>query len=89
MNKIFLHLTSLRCMYIKLKINLFILKRQLRLNHVYNIYYGNAPSYLHESFKLKSAVSERNTRASSNEDFFLTRVKACQVDTFYCNCIKD
>ena len=63
--------------------------RQLRLNHVYNIYHGRAPPYLEENFILRSAVSSKNTRASSNEDFFIPHVKTCQADTFYFNGIKD
>lgn len=63
MNKISLQLTSLKCMYIiKLKINMFIFK--LRLNCVYNIYFGNEPFYVHEIFKLKSSISVRNSRAN-------------------------
>jgi hypothetical protein len=63
--------------------------KQLRLNHVYNIYHGNAPSYLSEKFILRSAVSSRNTRASCNVDYFIHHVKACQADTFHYNGIKD
>lgn len=42
--------------------------RQIGLNLV-NIYYGSAPSYLCENFTLRSTVSSRNTRISSDEDF--------------------
>jgi hypothetical protein len=63
--------------------------RQLRLNHVYNISHGSVPSYLSEKFILRSAVSSRNTRASSNVDYFIPHVKACQADTLYYNGIKD
>ena len=40
---------------------------QLRLNHVFNIYHGKAPSYLCEQFSLRSEVSTRHTRSSSEE----------------------
>lgn len=56
--------------------------RQLRLNHIYNIYHGSAPSYLHANVPLISALSVRNIRTSSNEDFFYT---SCQADIFYYN----
>lgn len=39
--------------------------RELRLNHVYNIHHGSAPSYLNENF---TSVSVRYARARSNED---------------------
>lgn len=61
--------------------------RQLRLNHVYNIYHGSAPFYLQENFTLSSSVSVRNTRDSSI--FFIPRFKTCQADTFYYNGSKD
>ena len=43
--------------------------KQLRLNHVYNIFNYRAPSYLRENFVLKSIASTRHTRSSSNLDF--------------------
>jgi hypothetical protein len=63
--------------------------RQLRLNHVYNIYHDNALFYLSENVILRSAVSPQNTRASSNVDYFIRHVKVCQADTFYYIGIKD
>lgn len=46
---------------------------------------GSAPFYLYEKFTLSSAVSVRNTRASSNKDFFMSRVEAgiIKTGTFY------
>ena len=63
--------------------------KQLRLNHVYNICNDRAPSYLRENFVLKSNVSTRHTRSSSNLDFVVPFIKTCQSDTFYYSGIKD
>ena len=63
--------------------------KQLRLNHVYNIFNDRAPSYLRENFVLKSIASTRHTRSSSNLDFVVPFIKTCQSGTFYYNGIKD
>ena len=63
--------------------------KQLRLNHVYNIFNDRAPSYLRENFVLKSNVSTRHTRSSSNLDFVVPFIKTCQSGTFYYSGIKD
>ena len=63
--------------------------KQLRLNHVYNIFNDRAPSNLRENFVLKSNVSTRHTRSSSNLDFVVPFIKTCQSGTFYYSGIKD
>ena len=63
--------------------------KQLRLNHVYNIFNDRAPSYLRENFVLKSNVSTRHTRSSSNLDFVVPFIKTCQSGTFYYSGMKD
>ena len=63
--------------------------KQLRLNHVYDIFNDRAPSYLRENFVLKSIASTRHTRSSSNLDFVVPFIKTCQSGTFYYNGIED
>ena len=62
---------------------------QLRLNHVFNIYHGKAPSYLCEHFLLRSEVSSRSTRSSSNLDFIVPRIKTCESGSFFYQGIKN
>ena len=56
---------------------------QLRLNLVYNIYQGKAPSYLSEHFLLRSETSRRNTRSCSNLDYIVPRIKTCESGSFF------
>ena len=56
---------------------------------LYNIFNDRAPSYLRENFVLKSNVSTRHTRSSSNLDFVVPFIKTCQSGTFYYSGIKD
>ena len=63
--------------------------KQLRLNHVFNIYHNTAPSYLKSNFVIKSPNSGRQTRSCTNLDFLIPRVKTCESTTFYYNGIKD
>ena len=62
---------------------------RLRLNHVFNIYHGKAPSYLCEHFLLRSEVSSRSTRSSSNLDFIVPRIKTCESGSFFYQGIKN
>ena len=63
--------------------------KQLRLNHVFDIFKDRAPSYLRENFILKTSISTRHTRSSANLDFVVPLIKTCQSGTFYYNAIKD
>ena len=63
--------------------------KQLALNHVFNIFHGNAPSYLCEKFVLRSEVSIHRTRSCTNLDFIVLRIKTCESGTFFYNGIKD
>ena len=63
--------------------------KQLRLNHVFNIYHNTAPSYLKNNFVIKTPNSGRQTRSCTNLDFLIPRVKTCESTTFYYKCIKD
>ena len=63
--------------------------KQLRLNHVFNIFNENAPSYLRDNFVIKRSNSGRQTRSCTNLDFIVPRVKTCQSSTFYFNAIND
>ena len=63
--------------------------RQLRLNHVFNIYHGKAPSYLFSNFTLRSISSVRSTRSAVKDDFTIPKIKGCEEGTFYYNSIKD
>ena len=62
---------------------------QLRLNHVFNIYQGTAPSYLSEHFLLRSETSSRNTRSSSNLDYIVPRIRTCESGSFFYQGIKN
>ena len=57
--------------------------------HVFNIYKGKAPSYLCEQFILRSEVSTRHTRSSSNLDFIVPRIKTCESGSFFYHGIKN
>ena len=64
--------------------------KQLKLNHVFNIFHQKAPSYLQENFILNTArVNGRQTRSCTNLNFNIPRVKTCQSTTFYFSAIKD
>ena len=63
--------------------------KQLRLNHVFNIFNENAPSYLRDNFVIRRSNSGRQTRSYTNLNFIVSRVKTCQSSTFYFNAIKD
>ena len=63
--------------------------KQLRLNHVFNIYHNKAPSYLKNNLVIKTPNSGRQTRSCTNLDFLIPRVKTCESTTFYYNGIKD
>ena len=63
--------------------------KQLALNHVFNIFHGNAPSYLCEKFVLRSEVSIHRTRSCTNLDFIVPRIKTCESGTFFYNGIKN
>ena len=63
--------------------------KQLRLNHVSNIFHDTAPSYLRDNFVIRRANSGRQTRSCANLNFIDPRVKTCQSSTFYFNAIKD
>jgi hypothetical protein len=45
--------------------------RQLRLNHVFNIFHGHAPAYLYENFNLNNNL----TRGATNFNFFSSKWK--------------
>ena len=58
---------------------------QLRLNHVHNILYGCAPSYLNSRFSL----NENCTRGSSSSNFLVPRIGGSESGSFYYNAILD
>lgn len=60
---------------------------QLRLNHVFNIFHGTAPKYLHNNFIRVSTIHNR-TRFSQN-NFVIPRVKSSDSGTFFYNAISD
>ena len=63
--------------------------KQLRLNHVFNIFHDTAPSYLRDNFVFRRANSGRQTRSCTNLNFIVPKVKTCQSSTFYFNAIRD
>ena len=53
--------------------------KQLRLNHVFNIFHQKAPTYMQDNFVLKTARNNgRQKRSVSNLDFNIPRVSSCQ-----------
>jgi hypothetical protein len=60
--------------------------KQLRLNHAFSIYYGTAPAYLNENFKVQN--SGYNTR-SSPLNFEIPHVKGQEKHSFYYQTAKD
>ena len=57
--------------------------KQLRLNHVFNIFHQKAPTYMQDNFVLKTARNNgRQTRSVSNLDFNIPRVRTCQSSSF-------
>ena len=58
---------------------------QLRLNHVYNIYHGKAPSYLCDHFVLNNNI----TRSATNKHFHIPKIRGKESSNFYYNAIKD
>ena len=63
--------------------------KQLRLNHVFNIFHAKAPSYLCEKFVLRSNVSVHRTRSCSNFDFIVPKIKSCESGSFFYNGVKN
>ena len=58
---------------------------QLRLNHVFNIFHGNAPNYLCDKFIL----NKNNTRGATNNNYVIPKIKGKESSCFYYNAIKD
>ena len=59
--------------------------KQLRLNHVFNIYHGNAPAYLHEHFVLNNNI----TRSATNKNFIIPKIEGKKSSCFFYNANKD
>lgn len=60
--------------------------KQLRLNHVFNIFNNICPNYLHTNFVRKE--TSLNTRSSS-KNFYIPGIKGCESTTFFYNGIRD
>ena len=58
---------------------------QLRLNHVFNIFNGNAPTYLNQHFVRNDGI----TRAATNMNYLVPRVGSQGSSNFYYNAILD
>ena len=58
---------------------------QLRLNHVFNIFNGNAPNYLFEHFERNEGI----TRGATNLNYTVPRVGSQGTSNFYYNAILD
>ena len=64
--------------------------KQLRLNHVFNIFHQKAPNNMQDNFVLKTARNYGiETRSVSNLDFNIPRVRTCQSSSFYYSAIQD
>ncbi|CAG2222199.1 unnamed protein product [Mytilus edulis] len=62
--------------------------KQLRLNHVHNIYYHHCPDYMYSNFTKVRHLHHHFTR-NSEYNFWVPPVKSQQKDTFYFNGIQD
>lgn len=62
--------------------------KQLRLNHMYKIFYKKSPSYLRADFRCCADARFYNTR-SSNFNFIVPQCNSVMKQTFYYNGIKD
>ena len=63
--------------------------KQLKLNHVFNIYNDQCPLYLKENFlKISDTLISLCTKASRN-NFFLQRIRNQAVNSFYFSGIKE
>ena len=60
--------------------------KQLRLNHVYNIFNNKSPEYMHKNLKIN--ISLYGTR-SSNSNFYIPPRKGGESTTFFYSGIKD
>ena len=58
---------------------------QLRLNHVFNIFNGNAPTYLNQHFVRNDGI----TRGATNMNYLVPRVGSQGSYNFYYNAILD
>ena len=61
---------------------------QLRLNHVYNIFYDTCPNYMKDNFIKVSSLHHYNTRGSEL-NFQVPKIKTPTSISFYYNAIKD
>ena len=61
---------------------------QLRLNHSFNIFHEECPSYLQANFERTQTIHDYNTRNSS-VNFLIPRTNCLGQTTFYYNAIKD
>ena len=59
--------------------------KQLRLNHVYNIHHGKAPSYLSAGFHLNHS----NTRSTTNINYCVPNTSICGKNSFLYHAILD
>ena len=59
--------------------------KQLRINHVFNIFHGKAPGYLCENFN----VNQGNTRGATNINFIVPNSKLSSKNTFTYQAISD
>ena len=62
--------------------------KQLRLNHVFNVYHEHAPQYLNQHF-LRVADSHSYRTRGSLFNFVVPSIKGCDSHTFYYNAILD
>ena len=60
--------------------------KQLRLNHVYNIFNNKSPEYMHKNFKIN--ISLYGIR-SSNSNFYTPPMKGDEFTTFFYSGIKE
>ena len=76
------HLNSIKILNIQDRV------KQLRLNHVFNVFHASGPSYLQQFFSKVSNVHSHGTRSRSY-NFHVPHHKSLAADTFYYNGIID
>jgi hypothetical protein len=69
-------------------LNIHTRAKQLRLNHVYNIFHDICPDYMKENFLRVSSLHHHNTRGCKF-NFQIPRISSFSSCSFYYNAIKD
>ena len=61
----------------------FMRVRQLRLNHVHNIYHQKCPSYLSHNFNSNFSLRNPHNTRSGSSSFYIPYIKGVEASTFF------